>query len=87
MSKVRLYGFEECPFCDELKKLYDENHVQFDYVDIYNQEHGKEVEKVMELAKTDAVPIIMVGKVILSPDVSFYSIKEAYLLTNRFLSQ
>lgn len=87
MSKVRLYGFEECPYCEELKTLYQENHVNYDYIDIEKDEYKEEVEKIMELGKTDSVPIILVNKTILSPEISFNSIREAYLLTNKILSE
>jgi len=87
MSKVRLYGFEECPFCEELKKMYDDNHISYHYIDINDEKNDKEVNKIMELGKSESVPIILVNKTILSPENSFNSIKEAYLLTNRFLSQ
>jgi|AntRauMFilla1563_2_1112583.scaffolds.fasta_scaffold00450_3 glutaredoxin len=88
MSKVRLYGFKECPYCDELRALYSENSVQYDYVDINLEKYKDEVKKVMELGNTDAVPIILVNNsVILSPEVSFGTIKDAYLLTIKFLSQ
>ena len=87
MSKVRVYGFEECPFCEELKKMYDDNHISYHYVDINDEKNDKEVNKIMELGKSESVPIILVNKTILSPENSFNTIKEAYLLTNRFLSQ
>tara|TARA_R110002050_G_scaffold79261_4_gene169348 strand:+ start:10007 stop:10270 length:264 start_codon:yes stop_codon:yes gene_type:complete len=87
MSKVRLYGFEECPYCQELKDLYDENGINYDYVDIELEKYEKEVKQMMVLAKTDSVPIIMVDKTILSPEISFKSIRDAYLLTNNILSK
>lgn len=87
MSRVRLYGFDECPFCDDLKKMYEENGIFYSYIDINDDKNEEEVKKIMELGKSESVPIILVNKTILSPDNSFNSIKEAYLLTNRFLSQ
>lgn len=87
MSKVRLYGFKDCPYCEELRALYDENHVSYDYVDINVKENEEETKKVMELGKTDSVPIVLVNRVILSPEVSFHTIRDAYLLTNKILSK
>jgi glutaredoxin len=87
MSKVRLYGFEDCPYCQELKDLYDENGVVYDYIDIEVEKYKEEVSKIMVIAKTESVPIVMVNKVVLSPEISFKSIRDAYLLTNKFLSQ
>jgi|TARA_R110000772_G_scaffold157785_1_gene268961 glutaredoxin len=87
MSKVRVYGFEDCPYCVELLELYDENNINYEYVDIYVEKFKEEVKIVMEKAETDKVPIILVNQRILAPDNSFKTIREAYLLTNKFLSE
>lgn len=59
MSKVRVYGFEGCPYCDELKSLYDENNIKYDYIDIEQKEYQLEFEKICELSKSESVPIIL----------------------------
>jgi len=87
MKKVRLYGFDGCPFCNELKNLLIEDNILFDYIDIENERYKKEVDKVMELAKTDSVPIVIVNKMILSPEISFKSIKEAVNIIKKFLNE
>lgn len=87
MSKVRVYGFDNCPYCEELLKLYDENGVNYDYVDINLEKFKEEVRIVMERGETDKVPIILVNKKILAPDKSFKTIREAYLTTNKLLSK
>ena len=71
MNNVRLYGFEECPYCQELKEFYENDNINFTYVDINLDE---------------MVPIVLVNKTILSPDNSFKSIKEALELTKKFLN-
>lgn len=87
MSKIRLYGFEECPYCQELKELYDKNGHNYHYIDIDEEKHQEEVKKIMEIAKTESVPIVLVGKAVLAPELSFKSIREAYLLTNKILTE
>jgi len=87
MSKVRVYGFVGCKYCDELIGYYNENNVQFDYIDINLKENEEETKVVMKMGETDSVPIILVSKRVLSPENSFKSIREAYLLTNKLLSQ
>jgi glutaredoxin len=87
MKKVRLYGFEGCPYCQELKTLMEDEGMEFDYIDIENDKYKDEVKKIMEIGKTDSVPIVLVNKVILSPEVSFKSIKEAHQLTKKFLNE
>jgi glutaredoxin len=87
MKKVRLYGFEGCPYCDELKDLFDDGDINYDYIDIDLDENQDEIKKVMEIGKTTSVPIVIVKKVILSPEISFKSIPEAYETTKRLLSE
>jgi len=86
MKKVRLYGFEECPFCQELKELFDKENIEYDYIDIDLPQYEEEVKKVMEIGKTDSVPIVLVNKTILSAEISFKSIPEALELTKKFLN-
>lgn len=85
-NKIRLYGFNACPYCQEIKKLYEENNIEFTYVDIEIEENKPEVDKIMKIGKTDSVPVILVNKTILAPDVSFKSITEAFELTKKFLN-
>lgn len=84
---IRLYGFKGCPYCDELKGLLDEGGIEFKYIDINDDTNKKECDKVFELAQTDSVPIVLVNKRILSPEISFFSIQEAFELTKKFLSE
>tara|TARA_B100001173_G_C15911205_1_gene514238 strand:- start:311 stop:574 length:264 start_codon:yes stop_codon:yes gene_type:complete len=86
MKRVKLYGYEECPYCQELKEYYENNNIIFTYVDIEDDDNKAEFKKIMEIGKTDSVPIILVNKTILSPDISFKSINEAYNLTKKFLN-
>ncbi len=87
MNKVRLYGFETCPYCQELKGKLEKENIDFKYVDIDIEENQEEVKKIMEIGKTDSVPIVLVNKTILSPDISFKSIDEAFNLIKKFLSK
>ena len=87
MKRVRLYGYKECPYCQELKNLYEKNNIDFTYIDIENSENKKEFERIMEIGKSDSVPIILVNKTILAPENSFKTINEALQLTNKFLNE
>lgn len=83
---VKVYGFSACPYCKELKEILTKEGVQFIDVDIEQPENQEEFNKVMEIAKADEVPIVIVGNQILVPNVSFQSIKEAAELTKKFLA-
>ena len=86
MKRVRLYGYKECPYCQELKEHYEKNNIVFEYVDVELKKNKPEFKKIMEIGKTDSVPVILVNKTILSPDISFKSINEALTLTKKFLN-
>jgi glutaredoxin len=87
MNKIKLYGYDNCPYCQELKKLYQNDNLVFEYVDIELEENKAEFEKIMKIGKTDSVPVILVNKTILSPEISFKSIQEAFELTKKFINQ
>ncbi len=84
---VRLYGFNECPYCQELKGMYDENNIPYTYVDVTLEENEAECEKLFNLTNDESVPVVLVNKTILAPESSFKSITEAYELTLKFLNQ
>ena len=86
MKRVKLYGYEDCPYCQDLKEYYEKNDITFEYVDINLKENKPEFKKIMEIGKTNSVPIVLVDKTILSPDISFKSIDEAFKLTKKFLN-
>lgn len=83
---VKVYGFSACPYCKELKEILTKDGIQFIDVDIEQPENQEEFNKIMEIAKADEVPIVIVGNQILVPNVSFQSIKEAAELTKKFLA-
>jgi glutaredoxin len=82
-----LYGFDECPYCQELKGLYDETGIDYIFVDITLDEHEAECEKLFKITKDESVPVILVNKTLLAPDSSFKTIQEAYELTLKFLNK
>jgi glutaredoxin len=84
---VRLYGFDGCPYCQELKGLYDENGINYTYVDVTLEEHERECEKLFKIAGEESVPVVLVNKTVLAPEKSFKNIKEAYELTLKFLNE
>jgi glutaredoxin len=83
---VKLYGFDGCPYCQELRGLYDENGVNYTYVDVTLDENELECEKLFKITGEESVPVVLVKKTVLAPDKSFKNIKEAYDLTLKFLN-
>ena len=83
---IKLYGFDDCPYCQELKNMYDENGIKYTYVDVTLDENEREINKVFELTRDESVPVVLVNKTLLAPDSSFKTIGEAYELTLKFLN-
>jgi glutaredoxin 3 len=82
---VRIYSIENCPYCTELKEILTQEGVEFVDVNVNLPENEKEYDQIHEVTKSEEVPIVMVGKQLLVPNVSFQSIREAADLTKKFL--
>ena len=82
---ITVYTFKGCPYCSELKEMYDKDGLQYRDVDVELPENEEEFNKIMEIAKAEEVPIIKVGKQLLVPNVSFHSIAEGFELTKKLL--
>jgi glutaredoxin 3 len=87
MEKVRLYTTSSCPYCKELKDLYDKEGIEYENVDINLDENKEECAKVFKVTNVDSVPIVKVGNQLLAPDVSFTSIEEAFDITKMLLKR
>jgi glutaredoxin 3 len=82
---VRIYSIENCPYCTELKEILTKEGIEFTDVNVNLPENEKEYDQIHEVTKSEEVPIVMVGKQLLVPNVSFQSIREAADLTKKFL--
>lgn len=84
---IRVYTMENCPYCKELKDLYDKEGIEYEIVDINLEENEEESNKVFKVTGVDSVPIVKVGNQLLAPDVSFTSIEEAFEITKMLLKR
>ena len=84
---IRVYTMENCPYCKELKELYDKEGIEYENVDINLKENEEESNKVFKVTRVDSVPIVKVGNQLLAPDVSFTSIEEAFEITKMLLKR
>jgi len=83
---VTVYGFPECPYCKELKEIYDTQGIKYRDVDISLEENVEEWNNISEISKAEEVPVIKVAKQLLVPNVSYQSITEAVEITKKFLA-
>jgi glutaredoxin len=82
---IRIYSIPDCPYCTELKEILIQEGVEFTDVDVNLPENEEEYDKIHEMTKSDEVPIVLVNKQLLVPNVSFKSIREAADLAKKFL--
>lgn len=85
MNKVRLYTVNGCPYCVQLKEMFQKDGIEFVEVNVNLPENEAEFKKLFEFTKCDDVPIVKVNNQVLLPNTSFQSIQEAYETTKKFL--
>lgn len=83
---VTIYSFPECPYCKELKEIYDTEGIEYRDVNISLEENSEEWNMISEASKAEEVPVIKIEKQLLVPNISFKSINEAVEITKKFLA-
>jgi glutaredoxin len=87
MKEIKLFGFEGCPYCQEMKELLDNENIVYTYIDIDLIENVEIVENVIDNNDIDSVPVIWIGELLLVPEKSFDTIQEGFELIKRFLNE
>lgn len=82
---VKIYTIENCPYCRELKNLLTNEGIEYTEVDVNKDENQVEFDKIYEVSKCNDVPMILINKQLLVPNISFKSLNEAFTLTKQFL--
>jgi len=83
---IKIYTIPSCKYCNELKEILKTENVEYQEVNILLPENEVEYEKICEITKSEQVPIVLVGKQLLVPEISFKTITEAAELTKKFLN-
>lgn len=74
---------KDCYYCDELKERLQKLDLNFEDRDIDDVEHEDYFKKICEKTKTESVPVVIIGKQILVPNISFKTIEEASLIIQK----
>jgi glutaredoxin len=82
---IKIYTIPNCPYCNELKDILTNEGVEYKEIDVNLPENEEEWNKLHEVTKSDMVPIVLVEKQILVPNVSFKTIRECADITKKFL--
>lgn len=75
-NEVTVYTVQECPYCNDLKNKLTKAGVTFTEKDLSVNEYADEFDEIHKLTKSDEVPLVVVGKQLLVPNVSYRSIDE-----------
>lgn len=75
-----------CKYCNELKERLKTDNIEYEEINIMLPENEAEYTKLCEITKSEQVPIVLVGKQLLVPEISFKTISEAAELTKKFLN-
>lgn len=76
-SEVKVYGSNECPYCNSLKKYLKILRIKFAYIDIDLKENEEEYHLLSNKIGNNYIPVVTIGDEILSPEKEFNSIPEA----------
>lgn len=83
---VKIYSIPSCPYCVELKEILTTEGIAFTDVDVSLSENSEEFDKIYNITKSDEVPVVLIGKQILVPNVSFTTIRQGADLIKQFLA-
>jgi glutaredoxin len=84
---VRIYTMKECPYCTEMKDMFINEGIEYKEIDIDQPKNKLEFNKLVEISGADSVPIMIVGKKILIPERSFFSIEEGFNTVKKLISE
>lgn len=87
MDNVKVFYMKKCPYCKKLFKKLKDNDINYGKINIDTTEGEKEFIKLYQVTKSNAVPIIIIGKQILIPDISFNNIDEAIDIISKLLNK
>ena len=83
---IRIYTLKSCVYCNELKTLLKQENIEYKEIDVDLPEHQDEFNKILKIAQTEYLPIILVNKRILVSEKSFNTIIGAVDLIKKFLN-
>lgn len=84
---IRVYSIPDCPYCTKIKELLTNENIPFVDINVYLPQNKEESDRLFDMTKSDQVPILIVKKQILLPDVSFTTIDECFNIVKKLLSE
>ena len=59
--------------------------VEYDDINVFEEENEAEFDKIIEAAGTDHVPCVLIDNFVLAPGVNFHSIDEAIQIVSQII--
>ena len=81
---VVIYSLKGCPFCEQLKEGLEKEGIEYKDKDIDIPKYEEEFDKISSVSNTESIPVMLIGKQIFAPDVSFKTIEECIGLAKKF---
>lgn len=75
--EIKVYGSNECPYCNLLKRYLKMLKVPFIYVDVDQNENEKEYIEVINILNHTLIPVVKIDGEFMSPEKEFNTIAEA----------
>ena len=79
-----VYSLKTCPYCTDLKEGLDKEGIKYEDRDVDNPKYNAEFEHISKLSGDDSIPVMVIGKEVFVPDISFNSIEEGIILAKKF---
>lgn len=81
---IKVFTLKNCPYCKTLKERLKYDGIEYKEFDA--DEYEDLFEKISEKTGNDSVPVVLVNKQILAPEVSFNNIDQAMKIIHKLIS-
>ena len=85
--EVYVYSIPNCPYCYDMKKGLLDKGINYTEIDVSLDKYEDEFDEVVKITGTDAVPTVLVDKLLLAPDVNFWSIEQGISLIEKLINE
>jgi len=86
MKKIRVYTIKGCAYCHDLISSLIALNLPYHEVDVNLPQHEDEFSTLMGITGSDEIPIVVIEKRILAPNISFHTIEELiHLITDLYI--
>lgn len=82
---IHVFTLKNCPYCKTLKEKLKYEGIEFKELDA--DKYEELFEKISEKTGNDSVPVVLVNKQILAPDIGFKTIDQAIEIIKKQLSE